>query len=383
MKNKMSLNTVSLTLSLLFCVGSLFVLTALFFVPDKSFSKTEKRVLALFPKVTFSSVADGSFSEDVEKYIQDQIPFRNFFVGFGAYTQLFLGQNGTDGVYKCDDGYLINTPIKYNERNLSGNLQKLNGFVKDFDGEKYILAVPQTGYIMDEKLPSRHGEYADGEIFSAVKRQTDESFGFVDITEAFKENKNAVQLYYKTDHHWTMNGAFIAMNEFLKTAGRATVDKTAFTVEKHGGFFGTTHSSSALWLNPSDTLEIWHCNGADVSVTVRDIGKDTEITSNSVYFKEHLNEYDMYPVYLGGNHSFTHIVNENAPDGVLLLLKDSFGNSLASLLSSSYREIIMVDLRYYRTEAVSELIEEYGVDTVLVNYGLDNLVNDTNFIWLR
>ncbi len=383
MKKKMPLNPVSLTLSLVFCVGSLFMFAASFFIPDKSFSETEKRVLTLFPKVSFSSVVDGSFSEDFEKYLQDQTPFRNFFVGFGAYTQLLSGQNGTDGVYKCDDGYLINTPIKYNERNLSNNLKKLNEFVKDFDGKAYIMPVPQTGYIMSEKLPKGHGGYNDGVIFDSVKKQTGENFEFIDIREAFVQNKDSVQLYYKTDHHWTMDGVFVAMNEFLKTAGRETVDRTAFSVEKHDGFFGTTHSSSALWINPSDTIELWKLENADISVNITDIGSGTETVSDTVYFKEHLYEYDMYPVYLNGNHSLTHIINKNAPDGVLLLIKDSFGNSLASQLISSYREIIMVDLRYYRTEAVSDLVGKYEADTVLVNYGIDNLINDTNFIWLR
>ena len=42
----------------------------------------------------------------------------------------------------------------------------------------------------------------------------------------------------------------------------------------------------------------------------------------------------------------------------------------------------MVDLRYYRTAAVSDLLEK-GVDTLLVNYSLDDLVNDQNIIWLK
>ena len=63
-------------------------------------------------------------------------------------------------------------------------------------------------------------------------------------------------------------------------------------------------------------------------------------------------------------------------------MKDSFGNTLATELLAAYHEIWMVDLRYYRTAAVSDLLEK-GVDTLLVNYSLDDLVNDQNIIWLK
>ena len=67
---------------------------------------------------------------------------------------------------------------------------------------------------------------------------------------------------------------------------------------------------------------------------------------------------------------------------MLLLVKDSFGNTLATQLAAAYREIWMVDLRYYRTAAVSDLLAN-GVDTILVNYSLDDLVNDQNIVWLK
>lgn len=383
MKIKTSVKSVNLTLSLLFCAGLISAFAAFIFIPDSDFSVTEKRVLSAFPDISFSSVADGTFDEKIEEYLQDQTPFRNFFVGLASYAELLTGQNGTSGVYKCSDDYLVNAPAKFDEKNLDNNLKRLNTFADGIDIKKYILPVPQTGYIMSDKLPKNHAEYKDAEIFSRIEQTLAGNYEFVDVTDIFVKNKDSTELYYKTDHHWTMNGAFLAMNEFLKATGKRAVDRTDYDVETHEGFFGTTHSSSAFWLTPPDDMELWRFKNAEILVTIRDIGVETVTTSNDVYFEEHLTEYDMYPVYLNGNHSFTHIVNENADDGVLLILKDSFGNSLASQLVSSYREIIMVDLRYYRTEAVSELIEEYGVDTLLVNYGLDNLINDTNFIWLR
>ncbi len=43
----------------------------------------------------------------------------------------------------------------------------------------------------------------------------------------------------------------------------------------------------------------------------------------------------------------------------------------------------MVDLRHYRTAAVSDIVSQYNIDRLLVVYGLDNIINDTNLVWLR
>ena len=66
----------------------------------------------------------------------------------------------------------------------------------------------------------------------------------------------------------------------------------------------------------------------------------------------------------------------------LLVVKDSFAHSLVPYLADHYSKIIMVDLRYY-TDSVSQLIEQEGIDRVLVVYSIDNLATDTNLGWLE
>ena len=138
-----------------------------------------------------------------------------------------------------------------------------------------------------------------------------------------------------------------------------------------------------MWGKPADTMSLWHIRGAQLHVEVSDLGKPDVTQADDVFFRDHLEKYDMYPVYLNGNHSFTHIVNDAVGDGTLLLLKDSFGNTLATELAAAYHEIWMVDLRYCRTQAISEWIADKGVDAVLINYGLDSLVHDTNILFLE
>lgn len=366
-----------------FCVLLCGMLLLFVLLPDNTFSETEKRVLSDFPKFSLSSVADGSFEKSLETYVQDQMPFRNFWVGLGSYFNFALGQNGTDGVYAAEDGYLINTPAKQNDRNLQSNLKYLTNFAQKVQIPSYLMPVPETGYILEEKLPPHHKVYNDDAVYAAVSEKTDGTYTVVDLRTLFKANAADTQLYYKTDHHWTSDGAFLAANAFLRAAGKPTLNESDFTVEHCPDFFGTTYSKAALWKKQPDVMELWHIPDAKVHTVVSDLGKGVAAQADDVFFREHLQAYDMYPTYLNGNHSLTHIVNPQAPEGVLLLLKDSFGNTLATELAAAYREIVMVDMRYYRTQAVSDLVAQYGVDTLLVNYSTDSLVNDTNILFLK
>ena len=383
MTNRQNNSTVRTVSACIFCALLFALLFLLIFLPDKDFSETEKRVLSAFPQATFSSVSDGKFEKEMDSYVQDQMPFRNFWVGLGSYFNCAVGQNGTDGIYVAEDGYLIGTPAKYNERNLRSNLQYLTAFAEKAGIPAYILPVPETGYILEAKLPKRHAVYRDDAVFAAVAQTTDGVYRTVDVRDVFKENAETVQLYYKTDHHWTSDGAFLAANTFLKAAGKPLLRESDFEVERCPGFFGTTYAKAALWRKLPDTMELWQIPQRRLHTVVTDLGKGEIAQTDGVFFREHLDKYDMYPTYLDGNHSLTHIINPDAPQGTLLLLKDSFGNTLATMLAAAYREIVMVDMRYYRTEAVSDLIAQYGVDTILVNYSVDSLVNDTNILFLK
>ena len=365
----------------IFC-GLLFVLFCLFFLPDKDFSETEKRALAQFPDLRVGTILNGKAEESLETYVQDQMPLRNFWVGVCAGFSRMTGQNGTDGIYDAADGYLIHTPIDENARSLQKNLRILTDFAEKANVPSYLLIVPQTGYVLEDKLPKRHGAYTDDALMDEITNRTDGVFTTVDLRGLFRAQRGAQQIYYRTDHHWTSGGAFLAANAFLRAAGKTALEQSRFTVETVDGFYGTTYSRAALWRRQPDSMELWTAKDMPLTVEISDLGKEETTKQTDVFFREHLTEYDRYPVYLDGNHSLTHIVNDAVPDGVLLLVKDSFGNTLATELAAAYREIWMVDLRYYRTAAVSELLAR-GVDTLLVNYSMDDIVNDQNIIWLK
>lgn len=366
------------TFIFLFFIGIIFILFLI--LPKSDYSTQEKRVLSDFPTATVETVFNGDFGSEFETYLADQMPLRTFFVGLNSYANMLLGENGLNGVYQCSDGYLINTPVQDSD-NLNKNIEYINEFAEDIDVPVYMTVVPSTGYIMKDVLPAVHYLYQDEVILNKVTTQLSSEIQYMDLSKVFSTivSDRKTQIFYKTDHHWTAEGAYIAYQELCNKMGLTATSKNDFNIESYGGFLGTTYSKSALWLSQPDMIELWkNKNHTENQFEVEIIDGGVSEKSNSLFYTEHLEEDDKYPVYLDGNHSLVKIKNNASHTGQkLLVIKDSFAHSIVPFFADNYDEIIMVDMRYYKNE-VSVLVEEEKIDSVLVLYGLDNIVNDEN-----
>lgn len=362
----------------------IYVMTILFFVlPKKEFSPLEKKYLSEPVEFSFSSLFDGSFGEDFETYLTDHIPARQFYVGLNSYYTKSLGNNCINGIYSGFEGYLIAQPGGTEQ--FEKNVGVINNFANKVDIPVTVMVVPNTGYIMDDKLPPVHNKYTDKEQFKLMEEtfSQNENIRFVNILEQFDTLADeGQQLYYKTDHHWTTNGTYHAYKTLGETLGYEPVELSSFVAEKHKGFYGTGYSKSGLWFTEPDTITIYEYKGEqDIDIVIED---GTErIESESLYFKDHLDELDMYPVFIDGNHPFTRITNNNVQNGKkLLVLKDSFAHSMAPFLAENYEEIVLLDIRYYKND-LTEFIKEENFSDVLFLYGLDTLSTDTNLVYLE
>ena len=370
--------------AIIFVIFIMTMMVLFLVLPKKEYSSSEKRYLQQAPEFTFSRLMSGDFGKDFEKFLSDQTAGRNFWVGLSAYYNYAIGNNGSNGIYLCKEGYLVNDPEDMS--GLSRNIGFIEEFAEKSPVKPVVLIAPSTGYVCDNILPDVHKEYTDDAEFESMKK-TLTAADFVDIRELFKSTYDlgAQQLYYKTDHHWTARGAYTAYTALADTLGYTAYPESDYEITEYPDFYGTTYSSSGFWNTAPDTIEVWDRHVYDeknpITVTITD-GADT-IEQEGMFFYDHLKEDDKYPIYLDGNHPYTVIKNSAASSNEkLLVVKDSFAHSLVPFLADHYSEIIMVDLRYY-TASVSELIEKEKIDRVLVVYSIDNLATDTNLGWLQ
>ena len=371
-KNIWNLLTVVLFAAAVLAVGICWL-----FFPKKTFSEAERRYLAEAPKLSEQKLSDWTYDDAVETYLADQMPLRNALVGTDAYVTLFSGRQVSAEIYMDRDGYLVEAPTDFDEVELDRRLSRIARLGETTGLTPRLLIVPSAGYIRSDRLPKTLAAlYRDADALSAIAQK--QGVSLVPIAERFR--KEGQGWYYRTDHHWTAEGAYAAYTAYMQSAGHEPLPYDAFYHHTVKGYYGSTRSRSALWLTKPDTITVDEPIEGSFTVTFSD---DTEIYT-SLFFYEHLREYDWYPLFLDGNHPVTVIENNDAaPDApVLLLVKDSFGNTLAPLLAPSCQTIVMVDPRYYK-QSVSDLAAQYGATELLFCYSLERISTDLNLKLLK
>lgn len=72
---------------------------------DKTVSESENRTLAARPRVSVSTLLDGTFMSDFETYYADTFPFRDQLLATGKKLNAFFGETrGTQDVILVDKG---------------------------------------------------------------------------------------------------------------------------------------------------------------------------------------------------------------------------------------------------------------------------------------
>lgn len=371
----MTKRTENLIAIILFCACIAAVPLYWLFAPERTFSDSERRYLAERPVLTLQDADAWSFGDDVEAYLADQLPLRDVFVGVNAYVTLFTGRQVSEDVFADDEGYLVERPVTATADGIAKRMANLAALGKATGLQVHLLVPPSTGYVRRAHLPaSLSALYQDGALIAQLRGC--EGVTLIETEAAFV--KDGERYFYRTDHHWNADGAFAAYRLLMEQTGRTPLKPEDFYIHTVNGYVGSTRSRSALWLTRGETMQIY-----EPKTPVRVTFSNAEGEYGSLFFYAHLEEYDWYPLFLDGNHPLTVVENLSADaDGVLVIVKDSFANTLAPLLTPSYKTVVMVDPRFYRLP-VSDVCKTYGATELLFVYSLERITNDTNLLVLK
>ena len=187
-------------------------------------------------------------------------------------------------------------------------------------------------------------------------------------------------IFYRTDHHWTSLGAYYGY-EALADALQLTIPSLdTYTGRKtvSNTFYGTTYSTSGFsWVQP-DSMETFVDQPESVSI-MRHEGPEAQ--NIPLYDSSRLEVKDKYSYYLGGNTPRLVIDTGKETKPTLLIIRDSYCDSLTPFLLDDFSQIHILDLRYYRN-SISSYIEENAIEQVLLLYSVNNFCTDRNLILL-
>ncbi len=371
-----------------------FFAIAFWAFPDKDFSEEENTTLSSFPEFTVDGFLHGDFTADFGTYMADQFPFRNFFVGLKGLSETAQLKGQNNNVIIGSDGYLISRSDYPDEGMLETNLKAAGRFIPIAEKNGIDCTVAFAGRkmdVLDENLPKLYGSYYSDRIFSILDEKcTEKGIDYINLRDTLNDIENE-NLYYKTDHHWTSLGAYYAYCDIVKEMGIEPYELSDFNIETASEeFFGTTWSSAGIkWTKP-DTIEYFRWDGDENLVTRIESPRydyknctESSIDGKSFkvfetcYIREMLETKDKYASFLGGNNNgYVEITMEGEDRETLVLLRDSFADSLAPFLARHF-DLVLLDLRTSSPDTIS-ICKEIGADRILLLYNMETLTTSND-----
>lgn len=347
---------------------------------DKAFSANENRVLQQRPAVTAEALLSGEFEEAFQKYQDDQFPFRDSWITLKTATKLALLSKDLNGVYLGKDGYLIEkiSDEDADQELFASNLQAVKAFCEKLPTglSKSVILVPTTAAIMKEKLPAGAAPFEEGAYAKAAARQL-QSVNYVDLYDEFGKKKDRA-LYYRTDHHWTTEGAMLAYDVWKQSMGQSGISLKQLHKRLLSDDFQGSLYSKVLWDDGTRDQVTAYIGERQMHSRVIADGQ----TLGGMYQEQFLREKDKYAVFFGGNYGSVEVDTGNQNGKHLLIIKDSFANAFAPFAAEDFDKVFLVDLRYFSGNLL-DYVEEHHITDVLILYSMSNMIKDKNISALK
>ena len=346
------------------------------FAQDKTYSESENRYLSQLPDISVRSLLNGSFMEKYDSYVSDQFPWRDLWIWIRSFSEAALMKTENNGIIYGKDGYLFQKYLSCDEDILKENLSAIDKLAGSSTSPVSVMIVPSSYAVLADKLPEglpvadQAGmleSFSDGELSSSLTHCQ-----IIDLLSVLQRHSDEY-IYYRTDHHWTTDGAWYAYNLYCTSSGLDALVPDEKACHEVPGFLGTSYFKCKRAGQETDTIKYYDLDAflyadEDEHATLYDYTK--------------LNTRDKYAMFLYGNGAERRITSspETGKRSSLLVIKDSFADCLIPFLTANYENITCIDPRYY-SGSFTELAAD-GYDDILIIFGFEDLASEPSILKL-
>ena len=314
--------------------------------------------------------ADAVETDEPDAYIPDNTPAGSFpLTDEHSYLWLVKADGGNELIYTYDNKDIAT----YAE-----TLRLIQGYLPD-DGNIFVTQVPlaSIGNRWTDQQNLFSGWGSSVEVALERELANDERiYVYSPWTILAPYMTGDTPMFYKTDHHWSAEAAYIVFSEMLKTQH---LPVTAYDEYRY-----TSIRSNKDEYGRTDTFNVLHALLPAHSYIVTRAEHEREID---------LMNYDVnsYLAFMNNSRQPWRRVVTGANTGrKALVICDSFGNDFAPYLLPYYDEVHMTDFRYGyydKREAggtMGELVKRYGIDDIYLVFSTANgLRKDNSIVYLR
>lgn len=338
------------------------------------FSENENKTLAVFPEVSFKSFKDRTLMKGIESWFSDRFYGREQWIKLRNGAERLEGKTDIKGVYTADDR-MMQIWEGFDKPYIDKHLKAMNKFAAKYPHKQmYFLLAPTSQEIYSDLFPASAPIGSQSELLEYCREGLD-TVQTINVIPTMKMHSEDY-IYYRTDHHWTSFGAYLAYHDAAKAMGFKPAELNEFDIEHaSGGFRGTLYSKTLDDGVTPDVIDYYHFR-TDREIKLKVNNGRSVKTYDSLYFREYLDVKDKYSSFTGPNVPFMSI--ETGIEGpTLLMFKDSYAHSLIPFLTAHFSRIDVLDLRLINN-GFSSFVKVQDYDTVMFVYNAITFTDGTD-----
>ena len=360
----------------LLCLGFLLVICLLpawtLFSALRSpsgWSSQENRALAGKPELSVSALWTGETAAQTEDFLKDHLAGRDLILRFDVWFQMHILCRPVVNDVVLGETVLL--PAAEIEDYRTGVLEKKAAAmaeslaaiqaVTEAQGGTfcYVLVPEQRSALRDyypDWMENRAGQYdaTRGAFAAAMEAQ---NVHMLDLWDSYAALDDLTQYYSTVDHHYTLKGAELAYRAVCSALELPFVQPDVQSTEQ--SFIGT-YSRKLYDLSPvSEQFQTDLAPAIPYSRWDNGVQTDRPVIDASgteVY----------YTAYMGGDMGETILQTDRPELGRILIVGDSFTNAFEALCYRSFGEMRSLDFRHYTEKTLTEYIQDYQPDVVLI-----------------
>lgn len=182
-------------------------------------------------------------------------------------------------------------------------------------------------------------------------------------------NHGAEKIYFSTDHHWTHLGAYYAWETFAQLKGFNPINLNELQRADTDAFSGSYVQRMTEHLVPDELVKTEvmerYLPKYETEVSVFGDMEMTQLMGKVPLINEQNNSYSCF---ISGDHPLAVIKSSVANGKKLVIIKESFGNALATWAVNDYEYVYVVDIRGFKGGAfsISEFYKLTGFDDLVI-----------------
>ncbi len=367
-----------------FIFGFLMLLFAvMIFGPQITASEVayyEYRSLQPFPEFSWTALLNNTYFPQLEAALSDHFILRESLMRSYTRLQLFLHKPVVNDIVITDEVLLPYNDTAKDESYddavtdvavMQTEWAKMKAITDSYGGKILFTGIASQATYFADKYPWYLDNHLDftrrnaALLFDAMQKI---GIDVLDLTKKFPSD-GTYPLYHKTDHHYTLYGAFSVYRQIIDRINQTTnlaieplLEQDLSWEELPNRLMGTRYRALFGLSNLQDPL-IYVSLPETPAYTRLEMWApdDTPLIDRPATQEEDA----FYTIYMGGDHPETILLTDRPELPNLLIIGDSYTNALEPLFYAHFNQTRSLDLRHYNWHSVYDYVAAYQPDVIL------------------